>query len=487
MLDLPAAIASSAAASPDAARLQATVSTTVALPDAEPASPAVKPRPARPRATAIRAGTTIASGSVYRVSDGDTLSGITARVLDPSVSLGVLADAIQAANPDAFIRNDPNLIKLGSEILIPAATATSAAAGSMPAAPTAPVVPPAPAAMRSPLLSTAPEIPASAATPAAAAEALLPAGQIEPAQVQPAQVEPAQVRATPVARRPVTPKIPAASADDALVSGADEVNSAVAAGAGILFGLCISALLWFRGRLPSRKRQAARPAASADSPARSGSAAFATVVAPLVTRSVEPGFSVSYSAQYDDSLDTEFAHEPEPAAASPPVEVPQASAPAPSGEITSELEELFDGTDTTIRKRLHAKKTAAPRSTGSEAKDPRKPAASAPGSSVDFLVGELPEDHDEAMASQTEDLARPDIRSTSDSGTVDIHALAAAATRDQQQAQTLLEALTLLERDYEEELTASQVLDMSAVRKALGNDVDDVTQIGEDLLRKKVR
>ena len=51
---------------------------------------------------------------------------------------------------------------------------------------------------------------------------------------------------------------------------------------------------------------------------------------------------------------------------------------------------------------------------------------------------------------------------------MDIHALAASATKDQQQAQTLLEALTLLERDYEEELTASQVLDMSAVREALG-------------------
>jgi hypothetical protein len=56
---------------------------------------------------------------------------------------------------------------------------------------------------------------------------------------------------------------------------------------------------------------------------------------------------------------------------------------------------------------------------------------------------------------------------------------------DDEQAQTLLEALTLLERDYEEELTASQVLDMSAMRKALGDGADDAMQDAEALPRKK--
>jgi hypothetical protein len=86
---------------------------------------------------------------------------------------------------------------------------------------------------------------------------------------------------------------------------------------------------------------------------------------------------------------------------------------------------------------------------------------------VDFLVGDP-----------------TDAEATSQSGTVDIHALAASATRDQQQAQTLLEALTLLERDYEEELTASQVLDMSAVRQALGSDFDEPTQIRDTQIRE---
>ncbi len=499
MLDLPAAIAS-AAALPGVATLQATGSAAVPLSDAKPTSPAVQPRAARPRATAARPGTTITSGSVYRVSDGDTLSGIAARVRDRNVSLRVLADAIQAANSDAFIRNDANLIKLGSEILIPSPAANSApAAASVPPLATTPAVPPAPVVMAAPLLAAAPEIPAGTATSAPASEVLLPGAQTESAQSQATETQPARTQAAPVAvaRRTVTPKTVAAPADDTVVAGPDEANPAAAAGAGVLFGLCISALLWFRGRLPSRKRQLAKPVASkapsagkapnTGSPTLSGSAPLATVVQPLVTRTVEPGFSVSYSDQYDDSLEATFAAEPKPAAIVQPLKAPQAGAAAPGDEITSELEKLFDSTDTTIRKRLDAQTAIAPRSSAGEANDAFEPAEVESGNAVDFFVGELADDEDEAMAAQTTDLARPNIASTSATGSVDIHALATSATKDEQQAQTLLEALTLLERDYEEELTASQVLDMSAVRKVLGNNANDATQLGEELLRKKAR
>jgi hypothetical protein len=90
-----------------------------------------------------------------------------------------------------------------------------------------------------------------------------------------------------------------------------------------------------------------------------------------------------------------------------------------------------------------------------------------PGSAVDLLAGD-PTDED----------------ATSPSGTVDIHSLAASATSNERQSQTLLEALTLLERDYEEELTASQVLDMSAVRAALGNDLDEPAEIRDTHIRE---
>lgn len=436
MLDLPSAIASNAANLPDAAELQTpTIGAATPIPSARPALRAVSPRPARSWAAASRPGATIASGSVYRVSEGDTLSSIAARVRDRSVSLWVLADAIKAANPGAFIRNDANLIKLGSEILIPEALATGApVASSLASQATAPVIPPAP--------------------------------------------EPARVAATPapVAQRPAEPKPAAASADEAVMSSTDEANPFAAAGAGILFGLCVSILLWLRGRMPSRKRPAAREAGSTDSPSRTHVSAIDTVLEPLVTRNIEPGFTVSYSAQYDDSLASEF----------PPEAGPVAVAPAASNEITSELEKLFDGTDTTIQKRLDAEKTLAARSLANESSDNFDTAGIEPGSAVDFPVGELTEDNDTTLGAQTVDQPRPDISSTSDSGTVDIHALAKSATRDQRQAQTLLEALTLLERDYEEELIASQVMDMSAVRKALDESAEP-TQINTAIARKKAR
>lgn len=402
MLDLPAAVASSTAMAPEPAVAPAPATTAQAA-DAGIKSPAVQPRAARPRLAARLPGDTIEMGARYRVAEGDSLSSIAARVRSRKVSLWALAGAIQAANPDAFIRSDANLIKLGSEILIPAATAT----GPMPA----PVSVPVPAQVPLPVLATESPTPAPVELTQAA---------------QPAAARP-QSPPAPVARRAPVPKPSAKAVEEA---AADEPNPVVAASAGILFGLCISALLWFRGRLPSRQRPAAKPAPNRAAPSPFATTALATASTttpvPLVTRSIEPAFSVSYTPPADDTPNVEFAGE----------------------DITSELEDLFDSTDTTIQKRLNIEKTMAARSLGAESPDEYSPVAIEPGSAVDFLVGD-PTDEDY----------------TSQSATVDIHSLAASATEDQQQAQTLLEALSLLERDYEEDLTASRILDMSAVRE----------------------
>jgi Tfp pilus assembly protein FimV len=422
MLDLPAAVASRAAAAYEPAVESAPATT-------------VRPTTAQRRSTPSRPGATIEAGVRYRVTDGDTLSSIAARVRSRTVSLWTLAGAIQAANPEAFIRNDANLIKLGSEILIPATTATSSpVVAASTAAEPVPVSAPAPTPVAPPVLATEPAEPA---------EPVLP---VQPALVPQAEAaEAPRPAATPasIPRRTAVPK-PAA----APLAEVNEPNPVIAASAGILFGLCISALLWARGRLPSRKRAAAKPAPDRQAPSPFATTALATAItttpAPLLTRSLEPAFSVSYTPPADDSIAREFTGE----------------------HVTAELEELFDSTDTTIQKRLNAEKTIAARSLGTDLQDDDAPALAKPGSGVDFLVGD-PADED----------------ATSQSGTVDIHALAASATKDQQQAQTLLEALTLLERDYEEELTASQVLDMSAVREALGSDFDEPTEIRDTQIR----
>ena len=70
----------------------------------------------------------IAPADRYRVQQGDTLSQIVQRVDNRSTSLWPAVNAIFDANPDAFIDNDPNRLKAGSWLTIPASIATGASA-----------------------------------------------------------------------------------------------------------------------------------------------------------------------------------------------------------------------------------------------------------------------------------------------------------------------------------------------------------------------
>ncbi|MBA7632868.1 hypothetical protein ES703_40423 [subsurface metagenome] len=73
-------------------------------------------------------GQGIPAGSMYRVRQGDSLSAIASRIESrPVDSTWKLANIIFRMNPDAFIRGNPDLIKLGSTIRLPDATHWSAA------------------------------------------------------------------------------------------------------------------------------------------------------------------------------------------------------------------------------------------------------------------------------------------------------------------------------------------------------------------------
>lgn len=443
MLDLPGAVATGAAAVAAVAPAEpglpaaADAEGTVVAVTASPAVPA-----ARPAAAQARPAGRIESGTTYRVAEGDTLSGIAARIAGRNGSLQAVADAIQAANPTAFIRNDPNLIKLGSEIVIPAAFTEAGnapvAGAAAPPVPAAPDLAAAPAAIPTPALPPALEqVPAPESAPVAATvdspavtEAPAPAVAMAPA--------PAPVRApATVAAEPAADTSPVAT---------NEPNPFLAAGAGIAFGLVVSTLLWFRGRSTAPKRAAGAAAPQKD--------LMPAAAATAIVQRAEPGLSVSYTPAAEEALAAEFD---EPASAA-------------GEDITSELEELFDSTDTTIQKRLAAEKTVAARALVPD------PEGYAPPD-VDFMVGD-PTAEQPIPPGSTVEQPRPNLDPT-----VDLRTLASSATGDEQQAQTLLEALTLLERDYEEELTASQVLDMSAVRDALGADFDEPTQIREARLK----
>lgn len=76
----------------------------------------------------------ITEATRYRVQPGDTLSGIAQRIENRPVGLWAAVNTIFAANPDAFIDDDPNKLKAGSWLSIPSfgadAAATIAAAPS---------------------------------------------------------------------------------------------------------------------------------------------------------------------------------------------------------------------------------------------------------------------------------------------------------------------------------------------------------------------
>jgi hypothetical protein len=142
---------------------------------------------ASPRARG-RAGGALEQGQTYSVERGDTLSGIAARIAGRP-SIRAAADAIFAANPNAFTRGNRDLLEAGRSITIPALTGTTPARVTMPAPlpavrdPSAPPTPvtrssPAPARVKSapPLAANAPPsvappaeilpVPAPAPTPA---------------------------------------------------------------------------------------------------------------------------------------------------------------------------------------------------------------------------------------------------------------------------------------------------------------------------------
>jgi hypothetical protein len=61
----------------------------------------------------------IAPAEVYLVQAGDTLSDIASRIQNRTVGLWPAVNAIFAANPDAFLNNDPNRLIAGSKLSIP--------------------------------------------------------------------------------------------------------------------------------------------------------------------------------------------------------------------------------------------------------------------------------------------------------------------------------------------------------------------------------
>ncbi len=98
---------------PQVAARRSAPATVPASAPARRAAPVSRPAPA---------ATSIASESRYRVQPGDSLSGIVRRLEGLDASLSAAMAAIVAANPGAFIDGDPDRLKAGSLLDIPSIT-----------------------------------------------------------------------------------------------------------------------------------------------------------------------------------------------------------------------------------------------------------------------------------------------------------------------------------------------------------------------------
>lgn len=99
---------------------QATTTTLQTTPQAEPV--AITPTAIERPVTAVVAAPVrkdIGTATSYQVQAGESLSTIAQRIENRTIGLWPAVDAIFAANPDAFMNNDPNQLKAGSWLSIP--------------------------------------------------------------------------------------------------------------------------------------------------------------------------------------------------------------------------------------------------------------------------------------------------------------------------------------------------------------------------------
>lgn len=164
-------------------------------------APAIRPATATRRSLAAPAtrrtsAPAVVAGDRYNVQPGDTLSGIVARIENRKLRLWDSVDAIYAANPEAFLDNNIDRLIAGSTLLIPTSV-VDVATPSVPAVQAAATQPTTARAYRGVLEGTA--------TPPAAATTRLPEASNTLTAAQPAlAATPAAAETPPVADSAVT-------------------------------------------------------------------------------------------------------------------------------------------------------------------------------------------------------------------------------------------------------------------------------------------
>ncbi len=479
-------------------------------------------------------------GQTYRVRQGDNLSMIANRVAGrPADSTWKIANLIFRMNPHAFIRGNPDLLKLGTEIRIPDASdwsgpveALNVAASPTENSSTAETIgrtpPPAirrdaEAVAQAERLSS--DVEADTATaPEATAEPQVEIQLIDtPVAVRKAVTDLAvspfiDEQASPEGAEPVLEPIisPPIAATATATTRADSTQSQISAlaaiGIGVLLGLAISILLLrtkflgFVHGLFSRKNRnedefddvffgntedlfptnAINTDSSADVPAPS-------TVAVKHTKAQDYTVEINEAAATSDNQTDNIAAQ---ADATP-------EAPAPSADdslldvlfddtgLTTELmaanvEEIFAEADQPLStptppeastqpelsqdNLLGAPTAAMPKfNNDADEQTAEMPAAPTDETVINTAADALDEFIDEAPTQ----VSSPVLSETHELDLKQLAEAAAAAKSDDIFSETLMEALTLLEKDYEEEFTARQIVDQDAMLKALEEDLID--------------
>jgi Tfp pilus assembly protein FimV len=453
MLDLPGTLPAAAAA--PAVSPVATLATPV---DAE--RRVLAPTTARPMRTRRPAatGSPITAGSRYRVEQGDTLSTISARVQDRGgAGVWAFSERIFEANTTAFIGGNLDLIKLGAEIDIP--TATPAAGGPM-----GPAIGTSGNAAAAPAIS--PPDPATASPPivTAAIESAVAIG--EPASSRTADASPfvAEIAAPP-AGNVVEGRETRAAVNDSQRPTTDDAASPLSAVAlGILVGLGLSLALLrqrlldvfhdVRVRRAARGRPALSPAAAA--PVR-------TAAPTRPQRMIAPLESAMVVVEEPPAETAENLILPEPTTRTAALrDIPPPYRPSASPEPETDLESLFDDDV--------ARGVAEPLESAGDVAEAALDLDLGPAAITEDATVEQNWGSDTQLAPTRKAAAVPAAQNDPTAEKLDLHALASSADGDEQLSQTLMEALTLLERDYEDELTASQVVDLNKLREVAGDD-----------------
>ena len=555
--------------------------------------------PADPTRALDESADPIDAGTLYRVRRGDTLSTIANRIDGrlPNATWAV-AGRLFATNPEAFIRNNADLIKLGSLIRIPdnaelASIAPSSSAGfTRQSAATIPDPGPVPAprpSVDTPSLA-APRAESSNSDAAFAQDqagalvlesntapadmtddvyqeitadgvenaALASAGSVPFSDANSPQIKATadaaltspfvdEATANLPAESDIRPQAEPVNAAAVTPPAEGKINPLVAIGVGLLLGLAIGALMLRRrfltfvvNVLPSRDFIGAiaariikpRSTANTRSDKSTKGAAFNTRVAstlfdtrneasgsseplqigdPMEKTYIVEGFEEDSTQAVGERLrqntDTSLNEKLEE-----PAEVTELSPSDKSEEdlLAEIFEEIpFDGTGEFATGPLEPT-SKLPKTPENEIFDPSgelpqqlvdviiDPTASMP---IDPLTGEdssltqaFTEELEEmdpapfeesVQIDQTAETAESERITNPAAEEISLDALPKGTEEDDEMSKTLYDALTLLERDYEDEFTASQILERSAIKKSLATmdeqTDDDAESIDEEL------